>query len=273
MDISVSVIMAAHNESRHIAASLQALSEQDYEPLEVVVVDDGSRDGTAEIVARSPHSTLLRQSHQGPAIARNLGASVAKGDILVFVDADMICPPEFISRLVAPMIDDDAPGTFTKEIFVANPHRRWAVAHMLGRGLPRDRHFRDGFPDRWEIYRAVWRDRFEAVGGFDNVGYGEDVTLGRKLGVEAVAAPGASCRHFEPDTLLDIFRSARWFGRGERIQENPHWRDAYRPKRLVGYAWKLAVTHRKPSLFIYRVWWSMGVLYGSLTRNRGSKAK
>jgi GT2 family glycosyltransferase len=143
---------------------------------------------------------------------------------------------------------------------------------MLGRGLPADRHFPPGFPDRWENFRAIKRSAFEGVGGFDEVGHGEDVTIGRKLGELAVAAPGTVCWHYEPDTLRDIFASARWLGRGERIREGGR-RTTLRPWRLIRRAKSLAVENRMPSLFVYRLVWDAGVLFGWFTRNVRPSAK
>jgi glycosyltransferase involved in cell wall biosynthesis len=268
----VSVVIAAYQEGLHVEDCLESLSGQTYPRLEVVLVDDGSTDGTAQLAERLSGVRVLRQAHLGAAIARNLGASASGGEILVFLDADMVFPPPFIERLVAPILEDGVTGTFTKEIMVANAERRWARAHMVGRGLPLDTHFRPGFPDRWEIFRAVRKEAFDRVGGFDEVGHGEDVTLGRKLGEDAVAAPGTLCWHYEPETLGDIFSSARWLGRGERLKEGGR-RMSLRPWRLVGSALSLAREHRMPSLFVYRLTWDVGKIYGWLTRGTRPSAK
>ncbi|MDP8930564.1 MAG: glycosyltransferase [Actinomycetota bacterium] len=269
----VSVIVAAYDEEQHVARCVEALRDQTYSPLEIIVVDDGSRDRTGAIVSAFDGVRLLWQKHLGAAIARNRGAREATGEIFVFVDADMVCPPAFIERLVAPMLERGVTGTFTKEILVANGHRRWARAHMLGRFRLPDRHFPPDFPDHFEIFRAVWRDEFWRVGGFDEVGHGEDVTLGRKLGVDAVSAPGATCYHHEPDRLRDIFASARWLGRGERLAETRGWRRQYRPLRSLRRAASLARRHRMPSLLLYRLVWDAGIVLGAATRDRVGSAK
>jgi glycosyltransferase involved in cell wall biosynthesis len=264
----VTVVVAAYNEARYIDGCVRSLLAQTYRPLELIVVDDGSRDDTADVVARFDGVRLLRQSHLGAARARNAGARVAEGEILVFVDADMEFPQSFVDRLIAPILERAAIGTFTKEIMVANGDRMWARAHMLGRFLPADTHFPPGFPDRWENFRAIRRDAFWRVNGFDEIGHGEDVTLGRKLGVMANVATGAVCFHHEPDGLIEIFRSARWLGRGERIREQPNPLRAYMPWRTLRRAIGLARRHRLPSLFVYRVVWDVGVLVG-LLQGRG----
>jgi glycosyltransferase involved in cell wall biosynthesis len=265
---SVSVIVAAYNEADSIGRCIQSLQAQTYRPLEIIVVDDGSRDATASVVGGLGGVRLLRQPHLGAGSARNACARSASGDILVFIDADMECPPAFVSRLVAPILERGVVGTFTREIMVANGDRRWAQAHMLGRFLPADRHFPPDFPDHWENFRAIRRDAFWSVDGFDEVGHGEDVTVGRKLGIPAEVADGAICYHYEPDRLIDIFRSARWMGRGERIREQPHPIRRYLPWRTLRRGLALARRHRMPSLLVYRVVWDAGVLAG-LLQGRG----
>ncbi len=174
---------------------------------------------------------------------------------------------------MAPIVERGAIGTFTKEILVANAHRPWARAHMLGRNLPTTSHFRPGFPDEWENFRAIWKRDFDRVGGFDEVGHGEDVTLGRKLGRLAVAAQGATCYHHEPDTLRDIFLSGRWVGRGERIKELPRVGQRAFVLRSLRLSLGLARRHRMPSLALYRMVYDGGVLVGLLTRGRGGSGR
>lgn len=85
----ISVIVPAFNSAQTIAAALKSAFSQEPGPLEVIVVDDGSRDDTPEVVARSfPQARLVRQSNQGPSAARNAAASMAQGEWLAFLDAD-----------------------------------------------------------------------------------------------------------------------------------------------------------------------------------------
>jgi glycosyltransferase involved in cell wall biosynthesis len=67
----VSVIMAAYNAAEHIGEALDSVLAQDWQPLEVVVVDDGSADDTATIVARYPDVVYVHQDNKGPSAARN----------------------------------------------------------------------------------------------------------------------------------------------------------------------------------------------------------
>ena len=217
---SISVIIPAYNEAGHLERCLAALQRQTLAPTEVIVVDDGSRDRSAELAARWP-VMLIRSIHRGPAHARNLGAARAKGEILAFVDADIECSPRYLEKLVAP-IGADIAGTFSKEIYIGNQSNRWALAYARIRRLAVPRLLAESYPEHSANYRAIRRDRFLAVGGYEEVGYGEDMTLAPKLGQLAVAAPGALCRHYNPDSITEIFRNARWIGRGHDIGELDH---------------------------------------------------
>ena len=96
----VSVIMPAYNEEAFIAEALGSVLAQTHQPLEIIVVDDGSSDRTAEITAA--HDVhVLRRTHQGPAAARNAGLSVARADYWMIFDADDVLPRDAIARQAA----------------------------------------------------------------------------------------------------------------------------------------------------------------------------
>ena len=85
----VSVIIPAYNASRTIRACLQSVLAAEYGgPVEVIVVDDGSTDETSTIAASLGCVTVRRDTNGGPALARNAGAQAARGEILIFLDAD-----------------------------------------------------------------------------------------------------------------------------------------------------------------------------------------
>jgi glycosyltransferase involved in cell wall biosynthesis len=97
----VSVIMPAYNAARLIAESIQSVIDQDYTHLEVIVVDDGSSDGTPEVAEQfGERVRVLRQKNAGPAAARNRGIAAAKGDFIAFLDADDVWLPGKIAMQV-----------------------------------------------------------------------------------------------------------------------------------------------------------------------------
>jgi glycosyltransferase involved in cell wall biosynthesis len=98
----VSVLMPAHNCVRFVAQAVDSVLSQDYQPLELIVVDDGSTDGTAELLAGyGDRVRLLRQTNRGPAAARNRALSVARGDLVAFIDGDDVWLPGKLSAQVA----------------------------------------------------------------------------------------------------------------------------------------------------------------------------
>src|SRR5205085_900322 len=107
-----------------------------------------------------------------------------------------------------------AVGTFTRDEFTANTQNVWARYTNVSVGLPADRRMPADHGDTSRVFRAIRRDAFERVGGYDDVGVGEDVTLSGKLRQLAVRADGAVCWHRNPDRLRDVFTSARWYGKG-----------------------------------------------------------
>ena len=96
----VSVVMAAFEEEAFIGEALESVLAQSYRPVEVIVVDDGSGDRTAEIAAAAG-VRVLRQAHLGPAAARNAGLAVAEGEYWTIFDADDVMPPERLECQVA----------------------------------------------------------------------------------------------------------------------------------------------------------------------------
>lgn len=98
----ISCIIPVFNGERYLGEALESVLAQTYHPVEVIVVDDGSTDGTAEVAARYGRQiSFLQQLNQGPATARNLGLSAAQGTFIAFLDGDDLWHPEKLSRQMA----------------------------------------------------------------------------------------------------------------------------------------------------------------------------
>jgi glycosyltransferase involved in cell wall biosynthesis len=98
---AISVTMAAFNVEPYVAACLDSLLAQEWTDFELIIVDDASTDGTAEILndyaSRDPHIRLfLKEQNEGLAVARNLGIAEARGDWVTFLDADDLYSPEML---------------------------------------------------------------------------------------------------------------------------------------------------------------------------------
>ncbi|MHB1343935.1 MAG: mycofactocin biosynthesis glycosyltransferase MftF [Thermoleophilia bacterium] len=99
---SISVIVPTKDRAAELEDCLVALFAVDYprERLEVVVVDDGSRDDTAEVARRHPCTYLANDRNRGQSYSRNVGARAASGEILAFIDSDCVASPEWLRELV-----------------------------------------------------------------------------------------------------------------------------------------------------------------------------
>ena len=99
----VSVVVPAYNAERYIQDCLRSILVQDYPALQVIVVDDGSSDGTANVVQRigDPRIAYRRQPNSGSAVARNLGVELAEGEFIAFCDSDDLWAPHRLKQQVA----------------------------------------------------------------------------------------------------------------------------------------------------------------------------
>ena len=104
-DSLVTVIVAAYNCERFLSQALESVFSQDYDPFEVVFVDDGSTDGTAEIAQSFP-VRCIHQENQGLPAARNAALRVARGEFVAFADDDDLLPPQL--RAVAVGVGNQA---------------------------------------------------------------------------------------------------------------------------------------------------------------------
>lgn len=216
----VSVIIPTYDEEENINECLESLSKQSYKNLEIIIVDDGSTDKSKIKIQKSKSQfkiknlMLLEQNHKGAGAARNLGAKHAKGEFLVFIDADMTFDKDFVSQLVQPIIEGKTIGTFSKEEYLANKDNIWAVCWNINRGLPKNRMHTDNYPANQKVFRAILKREFERVEGFnEKAGYTDDWSLSEKLGVEAQAAPHAVFYHKNPGTLKEVFIQSKWMAK------------------------------------------------------------
>lgn len=209
----VSVIIPVYNEEKYLDFCLSSLSGQSYPEKEIIIVDDGSTDKSLQICQKYGVQ-ILRQQHQGPGAARNMGVAHSKGEIIVLADADMKYDKKYIENLIKPILSGKSIGTFVKEEYVANQKNIWSRCWSINSGLPQNRRIPIDYHDTENTFRAIQKSYFLKGKGFDiNEGYCDDSSLSQKINLKAVNAPGAVSYHFNPSTLSEVFYSARWIGR------------------------------------------------------------
>jgi glycosyltransferase involved in cell wall biosynthesis len=205
-------VIPAYNEERHIKNCVESLLAQSFDDIEVIVVDNGSRDRTAQVVEKLAREhpgkvRLIRLDRNlSPGGGRNIGALHADGEILVFVDADMSFPPDYIGKMVEPIRRSEALMTTHLTEYVANVENPWVkVQGQTVKGS------KGGFST---IVRAIRKDFFLKNGGFDpSLHYHDDRTFYYKTGIAPLAVKDAYCYHNNPDTAKEIFRRNYWIGR------------------------------------------------------------
>jgi len=127
-----SVIVPVYNGAATIERALGSVAAQTYPPAEIVVVDDGSTDSSAEVVARHLGPIrLLRQENQGVSVARNRGAAEATGDWLAFLDADDVYLPDRLKWHADWIADDPSLDFLTGDQEYRQPDGTLLRTHMI----------------------------------------------------------------------------------------------------------------------------------------------
>jgi glycosyltransferase involved in cell wall biosynthesis len=156
----VSCIVPVFNGERYLQQALDSVLEQTYTPLELIVSDDGSTDGTRAVVdAYGDSVRYLHQPNGGHAAARNLGLSIAQGEFVAFLDADDLWHPEKIERQVARLR-----GRPTVDACVTFVRNFWGPAEDR---LSEDARLTEAVPGYRSVTLLARRTLFERAGRFN----------------------------------------------------------------------------------------------------------
>lgn len=238
----VSIIVPTWNGAARITRCLEALRSLNTDrAVEILVIDDGSTDGTGDVVHSFPDVRLISQTNSGPAAARNRGALEARGEILVFTDDDCVPVPDWLEALLEPFADPEVVGS--KGAYLTR--QRGLVARFVQ--LEYEDRYRIMAPnvdiDFIDTYSAAFvRERFLEMNGFDTsfpVACAEDIELSYRMsarGWKMRFAPAARVFHTHPSSLWRYLKKKYKFAywRVLAVKKNPAKgiRDSHTPQAM-----------------------------------------
>jgi glycosyltransferase involved in cell wall biosynthesis len=209
----VSIIIPTYNGAKRIGKCLEALTQQEYQgEFEIIVVDDGSTDETEEVVQQYSQIRLIQQPNAGPAAARNQGARVANGDILLLTDDDCVPMPDWISQMVQPFLENpELVGI--KGVYRTHQRELTARFVQLEYEDKYDVMAKYAYIDFIDTYSAGYRrDIFLKYDGFDTtfpVACTEDQELSFRIGRDGHKMkfiPQAIVYHTHPNSVLSYIK-------------------------------------------------------------------
>ncbi len=231
--IKLSVIVPARDAAGTLPACLEALADQTLsEAVEMIVVDDGSKDDTASVAGRYG-AICVSISPAGPAAARNFGARQARGELLLFTDADCVPAPTWAAALSAVFCDPAVAGA--RGVYRTREHGLVPRFVQLEYSSKYERIMRSETIDFVDTYSAAYRhDVFMANGGFE-VAFPtpsvEDQEFSFRLarkGYKLVFAPDAVVYHRHDLTLAEYVKRKYWIGYWKAFLLRRHPEKAFR---------------------------------------------
>jgi glycosyltransferase involved in cell wall biosynthesis len=218
----VSVVICAFNAERTMLPCLESLRKLDYPNLEVIIVDDGSRDRTAEISMGFPEFRLIRQPNKGLSVARNVGLHAARGDIIAYTDSDCVVDPHWLTLMVRTLTEKNFDGCGGPNYA---PHEDgWVEACCAASpGAPCHVLTADDLAEHLAGCNMVFtKSALLKVGGFDPqfTSAGDDVDVCWRIldsGMRLGFCPSAFVWHFRRNTIKAYYGQQRGYGRAEAM--------------------------------------------------------
>ena len=228
----VSVVVCAHNAADTIGDCLTSLAGLTYPSIEVIVVNDGSRDATPSIARQHAGVRVIDVPKGGLSAARNAGLAAATGEIVAYTDADVRVDADWLTYLVQPMLASDVAGAGGPNVV---PHDDPWVAQCVARAPGGPTHVM--LDDRIAEHvpgcnMAFRRDALLSIDGFNPVYLraGDDVDICWRLqakGLRVGFAPSALVWHHHRGSVAAFWRQQIGYGEAET------WLDAHHPEKFL----------------------------------------
>jgi glycosyltransferase involved in cell wall biosynthesis len=218
----VSVVICAYNAERTMRECLESLTRLVYPNFEVIIVDDGSCDRTAEIAMAFPQFRLIRQPNKGLSAARNVGLHAARGDLVAYTDSDCVVDPHWLTFMVRAMAESgfDACGGPN---YAPHEDGRIEACVSASPGAPCHVLVGENLAEHLAGCNMVFkRAALDRVGGFDPqfTAAGDDVDICWRLLDEGLVlgyCPAAFVWHFRRNTIKAYYGQQRGYGRAEAL--------------------------------------------------------
>ena len=186
---AVSIIIPVYNAEKYLAETLESVLAQTFQDFEIILVDDGSTDGTSEIIDKfSDRAICLKNDHRGPASSRNLGLEAARGSLVAFLDADDLWLPTKLEKQVAVMRAQPQYGLITCDASMFCESGVIATSSKAQQPIATGYVLRQLLLSNWvgTSCAMVRRECFEKVGRFDHETFvwGEDWMMWLKIAAE-----------------------------------------------------------------------------------------
>jgi cellulose synthase/poly-beta-1,6-N-acetylglucosamine synthase-like glycosyltransferase len=276
------IVVPAFNEQVGIERAVRSLAASNYPDFEVVVVDDGSTDATAEIVAGLDleNVRLVRQDNAGKAAALNTGVELSDAEVVVMVDGDTLFEPDTVTRLVA-QFADPAVAAVSGNTKVGNRSGllgRWQhIEYVIGFNLDRRMYeVLQCTPTVPGAAGAFRRDVLEQVGGVpgDTLAEDTDVTLAiGRTGRRVVYADDARAWTEAPSTLGTLWRQryrwafgtmqAVWKHRGAVLSRDPRDRKIGRRALPYMFLFMILLPTLAPAIDLFAIY---GIIFNGAIR-------
>ena len=223
----VSVIVCSYNGGRTLAACLDSLGKLNYPQYEVILVDDGSTDNTADIAGQFPQVRYIHQNNHGLSHARNTGAGAAKGEVLAYTDSDCMADVDWLYYLIGTLVSGDYAGVGGPNI--TPPAQNWIQACVAAApGGPSHVLLTDTIAEHIPgCNMAFYRWAFESAGGFDPEyrKAGDDVDFCWRIqqaGWVIAFSPTAIVWHYRRFTLRAFLKQQDGYGEAESLLRFKH---------------------------------------------------
>ena len=223
----VSVVVCAYNAERTMEVCLASLECLNYPDYEVIVVNDGSTDGTLAIAEGFAYCRIISQQNKGLGVARNVGAEAATGDIVAYTDSDCVADPDWLTYLVAKM-ETAALVACGGPNFPPPEESLVPAAVAVSPGGPTHVLLSDDVAEHIAgCNMAFRRDILLQMGGFDPIyrAAGDDVDICWRFqdaGYTIGFSPAAVVWHFRRNTVKAYIGQQRGYGKAEALVYSKH---------------------------------------------------